>query len=167
MIRSIAIGSDYEKQDTMIRKAKVQDIQAIKKLVEPYGKTGVMLPVSLSELYDRIRSFFLYEDESGTIVGVAALHVSWDDLAEIRSLAVAKDHKKKGIGRSLVERCLSDAVKLGVGRVFVLTYIPEFFSRVGFAEFDKARLPHKVWSECLKCGKFPECDETAMIRKIG
>jgi amino-acid N-acetyltransferase len=151
----------------MIRKAKVQDIQAIKKLIEPNGKTGVMLPVSLSELYDRIRSFFLYEDEGGTIIGVAALHVSWDDLAEIRSLAVAKDHKKKGVGRQLVESCLGEAEDLGVGRVFVLTYIPEFFTRVGFAEFDKAKLPHKVWSECLKCVKFPECDETAMIRKIG
>ena len=82
---------------------------------------------------------------------MAALHVSWDDLAEIRSLAVAKEHKKRGIGRQLVERCLGDAEELGVGRVFVLTYIPEFFGRVGFAEFDKAKLPHKVWSECLKC----------------
>ncbi len=151
----------------MIRKAKVQDIQAIKKLIEPYGKTGVMLPVSLSELYDRIRSFFLYEDEAGTIVGVAALHVSWDDLAEIRSIAVAKEHKKKGIGRELVNSCLAEARELGVGRVFVLTYIPEFFGKVGFAEFDKAKLPHKIWSECLKCVKFPECDETAMFKKIG
>lgn len=151
----------------MIRKARVQDIQAIKKLIEPYGKSGVMLPVSLSELYDRIRSFFLYENENGAIVGVAALHVSWEDLAEIRSVAVAKEHKKTGIGRRLVESCLQEAGQLGVGRVFVLTYIPEFFTKVGFAEFDKARLPHKVWSECLKCVKFPDCDETAMIRKIG
>jgi amino-acid N-acetyltransferase len=151
----------------MIRKAKVQDIQAIRKLIEPSGKSGAMLPVSLSQLYDRIRSFLLYEDEHGTIVGVAALHVSWDDLAEIRSLMVAKDHRKGGIGRKLVESCLAEAEALGVGRVFVLTYIPEFFGRVGFAEFDKAKLPHKVWSECLKCVKFPECDETAMIRKVG
>jgi amino-acid N-acetyltransferase len=151
----------------MIRKAKVKDIQAIKKLIEPYGKTGAMLPVSLSELYDRIRSFFLYENEDGTIVGVAALHISWDDLAEIRSIAVAKEHKKRGIGRELVGSCLSEARDLGVGRVFVLTYIPEFFTRVGFAEFDKAKLPHKIWSECLKCVKFPECDETAMVKKIG
>jgi amino-acid N-acetyltransferase len=151
----------------MIRKAKVQDIQAIKKLIEPYGKTGAMLPVSLSELYDRIRSFFLYENEDGAIVGVAALHISWDDLAEIRSIAVAKEHKKKGIGRELIGSCLSEARDLGVGRVFVLTYIPEFFNKVGFAELDKAKLPHKIWSECLKCVKFPECDETAMVKKIG
>jgi amino-acid N-acetyltransferase len=151
----------------MIRKAKVQDIQAIKKLIEPYGKTGAMLPVSLSELYDRIRSFFLYENEDGAIVGVAALHISWDDLAEIRSIAVAKEHKKRGIGRELVDSCLAEARDLGVGRVFVLTYIPEFFNKVGFAELDKAKLPHKIWSECLKCVKFPECDETAMVKKIG
>ncbi len=113
----------------MIRKAKVQDIQAIKKLIEPYGKNGVMLPVSLAELYDRLRSFFLYEDEAGAIVGVAALHVTWDDLAEIRSLAVGKEHKKQGIGRRLVESCMGEAKALGVGRVFVLTYIPEFFTQ--------------------------------------
>jgi amino-acid N-acetyltransferase len=150
----------------MIRKAKVQDIQAIKKLIEPYGKTGAMLPVSLSELYDRIRSFFLYENEVGSIVGVAALHISWDDLAEIRSIAVAKEYKKTGIGRKLIESCLTEAKDLGVGHVFVLTYIPEFFDKVGFKEVDKAKLPHKIWSECLKCVKFPECDETAMVRKI-
>jgi amino-acid N-acetyltransferase len=150
----------------MIRKAKVQDIQAIRKLIEPYGKTGRMLPVSLSELYDRLRSFSLYENEAGTIVGVAALHITWDDLAEIRSIAVAKEYKKNGIGRELVESCLNEARDLGVGRVFVLTYIPEFFDRVGFKEVDKAKLPHKIWSECLKCVKFPECDETAMVRKI-
>ncbi len=88
----------------MIRKAKVQDIPAIRKLIEPYGKSGAMLPVSLSEIYDRIRSFVLFEDEGGAIVGVAALHISWDDLAEIRSLAVTKEYKKKGIGRRLVRQ---------------------------------------------------------------
>jgi amino-acid N-acetyltransferase len=149
----------------MIRKAKVQDIQPIKKIIEPYGKSGAMLPVSLAELYDRLRSYFVFEDGDG-IVGTAALHVTWEDLAEIRSLAVAKSHKGRGIGRELVARCLEEAEELGVGRVFVLTYVPEFFARVGFEEFDKSKLPHKVWSECLKCVKFPECDETAMIWQI-
>lgn len=150
----------------MIRKAKVQDIQSIKKIVEPYGKTGAMLPISLAELYDRLRSYFIFEDGADGIVGTAALHVTWDDLAEIRSLAVAKSHKGRGIGRELVARCLAEAADLGVGRVFVLTYVPEFFAKVGFQEFDKAKLPHKIWSECLKCVKFPECDETAMMKKI-
>jgi amino-acid N-acetyltransferase len=150
----------------MIRKAKVQDIQSIKKIVEPYGKTGAMLPISLAELYDRLRSYFVFEDQTGAIVGTAALHVTWDDLAEIRSLAVAKSHKGRGIGRQLVGECLAEAKELGVGRVFVLTYVPEFFAHVGFVEFDKNRLPHKIWSECLKCVKFPECDETAMMRGI-
>jgi amino-acid N-acetyltransferase len=150
----------------MIRKAKVQDIQSIKKIVEPYGKTGAMLPISLAELYDRLRSYFIFEDGADGIVGTAALHVTWDDLAEIRSLAVAKSHKGRGIGRELVAHCLAEAADLGVGRVFVLTYVPQFFAKVGFQEFDKNKLPHKIWSECLKCVKFPECDETAMIKKI-
>jgi len=150
----------------MIRKAKVQDIPAIRKLIEPYGKSGAMLPVSLSEIYDRIRSFVLFEDVGGAIVGVAALHISWDDLAEIRSLAVTKEYKKRGIGRKLVTRCLQEAKELGVGRVFVLTYLPEFFKKLGFTEFDKAKLPHKIWTNCLKCVHFPDCDEVALIRKI-
>ncbi len=150
----------------MIRKAKVQDIQAIKKVIEPYGKAGAMLPVSLAELYDRLRSYFLYDDSTDGVVGTAALHVTWEDLAEIRSVAVAKTHKGRGIGRKLVDECLAEAADLGVGRVFVLTYVPEFFGRLGFVEYDKAKLPHKVWSECLKCVKFPECDETAMIMEV-
>jgi amino-acid N-acetyltransferase len=150
----------------MIRKAKVQDIHTIKKLIEPYGKAGAMLPVTLAELYDRIRSYFLYENDGGRIVGVAALHVSWDDLAEIRSVAVAKEYKKRGIARELVNSCLAEAADLGVGRVFVLTYIPDFFEHLGFQQFDRAKLPHKIWSECLKCVKFPECDETALMKKI-
>jgi amino-acid N-acetyltransferase len=182
----------------MIRKAVIRDVIAIKKLIEPHGTSGDMLPVSLSELYDRLRSFFVYEDDKGKIGGTAALHVTWGfhandpdslnpqsdgegpgrnrneqgktpagGLAEIRSLCVDEEHRKRDIGRRLVSACIEDAKTLGVTRIFVLTYIPDFFKKIGFAEVEKSTLPHKVWSHCLKCVHFPDCNEIAMIRDVG
>jgi len=171
----------------MIRKARIEDIPAIRRLIDPYGKSGDMLPVSLSELYDRIRSYFLFDHEGDGVVGAAALHVTWGPhsienngfgappigassalpltggLAEIRSLAVNKTHQNAGIARKLIEACIADAPSLGVTRIFVLTYIPEFFSLFGFYTVDKAILPHKIWSHCLNCIYFPDCREIAMI----
>jgi amino-acid N-acetyltransferase len=124
-----------------------------------------MLPRTLNELYEHLRDFHVYED-SGSLVGVCALHISWDGLAEIRSLAVRQDHAKHGIGVQLVRQCLSEAALLGVERVFVLTYHPDYFRKLGFAELDKKELPHKIWTDCLNCVKFPDCDEFALIFKI-
>ena len=151
----------------MIKKAEVTDAKEIRALIEPYGKSGDMLPVSLSEIYDRLRSFFVYrdnDDDTGKIVGTASLHVTWEDLAEIRSLAVFDGEKRRGIGSGLVEMCLEDAGDLGIERVFVLTYVPDFFERFGFEIVDKSTLPHKIWTHCLKCVNFPDCDEVAMIK---
>jgi len=153
----------------MIRKAEVMDAKEIRTLIEPYGKSGEMLPVSLSEIYDRLRSFFVYRDKSDgndKIVGTASLHVTWEDMAEIRSLAVFDGEKKRGIGSGLVKMCLEDARDLGIQRVFVLTYVPDFFEKFGFEIVDKSTLPHKIWAHCLKCVKFPDCDEVAMIKKL-
>ncbi|MBN1881748.1 MAG: GNAT family N-acetyltransferase [Deltaproteobacteria bacterium] len=171
----------------MIRKARIEDIPAMRRLIEPYGKSGDMLPVSLSELYDRIRSYFVFDREDDGVVGAAALHVTWGPhgmennggtdppigsssalpmtggLAEIRSLAVNKAHQNIGIAGKLIDACIADAPSLGVNHIFVLTYIPEFFRRFGFTVVDKAVLPHKIWSHCLKCVYFPDCRETAMI----
>jgi amino-acid N-acetyltransferase len=117
---------------------------------------------SLSEIYDQLRDFYIYEGDR-SLLGTCALHICWEDLAEIRSLTVLEDERQKGIGSKLVSACLREAKRLGIRKVFVLTYKPSFFEQFGFEIVDKATLPHKVWSDCLKCVKFPDCDETAMI----
>ncbi len=100
------------------------------------------------------------------MVGICALHICWDDLAEIRSLAVREEDRKKGIGAKLVKACLEESRKLGIKRVFALTYEPEFFERLGFRKVDKAGLPHKIWTDCLKCVKFPDCDEVSLVKEL-
>jgi amino-acid N-acetyltransferase len=150
----------------MIRKAKLTDVKGIQSLVNQYADAGQMLPRTLNEIYEHLRDFHVYED-NGSLVGVCALHVSWDGLAEIRSLAVQRDRVKHGIGVELVRQCLAEAAELLVERVFVLTYQAGFFKKLGFAEVDKKELPHKIWTDCLNCVKFPDCDETALIIKIG
>jgi amino-acid N-acetyltransferase len=149
----------------MIRKATLTDVKSIRSLINQYADTGQMLPRTLNELYEHLRDFHVYE-ENGELVGVCALHVSWDGLAEIRSLAVRKDRTKRGIGSSLVRQCLSEAASIQVARVFVLTYQDVFFRRLGFSDVDKKELPHKIWTDCLNCLKFPNCDESSLIIKI-
>jgi amino-acid N-acetyltransferase len=149
----------------MVRKAVLSDVKTIQFLVNQYADTGQMLPRALNELYEQLRDFHVYE-EQGELLGVCALHVSWDGLAEIRSLAVRKDRIKRGIGSELVQRCLSEAASLQVARVFVLTYQNGFFRKLGFTEVDKKELPHKIWTDCLNCVKFPNCDESSLIINI-
>lgn len=145
-----------------IRKANISDVKKIHKFVNEFAKKEEMLPRALNDLYEKVRDFFVFE-ENGAINGICALHILWEDLAEIRSLAVKKEYQGFGVGKSLVKRCLKDAKDLGIKRVFALTYQPEFFKKLGFVEIDKAKLPHKIWGDCLKCPKFPECDEHAII----
>jgi len=149
----------------MIRKARLIDVKAMQALINQYADTGQMLPRALNELYEHLRDFHVYE-ENGSLIGVCALHVSWDGLAEIRSLAVRQDRLKRGIGAELVRQCLHEAVDLQVTRVFVLTYQSEFFKKLGFTEVDKKELPHKIWTDCLNCVKFPNCDESSLIIDI-
>lgn len=151
----------------MIRKAKVSDVKGIYKLLSAFSDSGKILPRSLSEIYDNLRDYSVYcSGDQETAVGACAIHVSWEDLAEIRSLTVEEEFANKGIGKALVEHCLAEAKELGVGRVFVLTYNTRFFEKRGFQPVDKSSLPHKIWSDCLKCIKFPDCDEVAMIKEI-
>jgi amino-acid N-acetyltransferase len=146
----------------MIRRAGIHDAKAIHKLLITYAKDGLMLSRSLSEIYEAIRDFHVFESE-GAVVGTVCLHICWEDLAEVRSLAVAEGREGKGVGRRLVETCLEEARQLGLKRVFALTYKPGFFEKFGFREIEKSELPQKIWGDCMKCVKFPECDEIAMI----
>lgn len=149
----------------MLRKARISDIKAIHELVNKCASRGEMLPRSLAELYDNVRDYLVYEDH-GSIIGTCALHICWEDLAEIRSLAVAEGLRRRGIGRELVEACLAEAKEFQIGRVFLLTYQEAFFRKVGFILTDKKELPQKIWTDCIKCSKFPECDEAAMIKMV-
>ena len=146
----------------MIRKAHINDVKTIQMLINEYAGQGQMLPRSLNELYENLRDFSVYEDGSG-IAGVCALHISWEGLAEVRSLAVRREKTKQGIGSLLVRYCLEDARALGAERVFVLTYQESFFRALGFEPVDKKELPHKIWTDCLNCVKFPNCDEASLI----
>ncbi len=145
----------------MIRKARIPDAKPIHRLLLTYAKEGLMLSRSLSEIYEEIRDFYVYEVD-GAVVGTVCLHICWEDLAEVRSLAVDEGQGGKGIGRDLVKSCLSEARELGLKKVFALTYKPGFFSKLGFHEIEKSELPHKIWGDCMRCPKFPECDEIAM-----
>jgi amino-acid N-acetyltransferase len=147
----------------MLRKAQIGDVKEIQKLLTQYASKGDMLSRSLSELYEALRDFYVEVDDDGRLLGAAALHIVWDDLAEVRSVAVAEDAGRKGIGSVLVNACIDEARQLGLKRIFCLTYKPEFFGKLGFTLVDKATLPHKVWGDCIKCPKFPDCDENAMI----
>ncbi|RNC69881.1 MAG: N-acetyltransferase [Desulfuromonadales bacterium] len=146
----------------MLRKAQIRDVKNIQKLLTHFASQGDMLSRSLSELYESVRDFYVWE-EGGRLLGTAALHIMWEDLAEIRSVAVAEDAGRRGTGTRLVQACIDEARELGLKRVFCLTYKPNFFGKFGMRIVDKSELPHKVWGDCMKCVKFPDCDEIAMI----
>lgn len=142
------------------------DVKAVQKLIAEYARKGDMLPRSLSEIYENLRDYFVYLDEGGQVIGSAAIHIMWEDLAEVRSLAVRDGHMRRGVGTQLVEACISEAIVLGITRVFALTYKPEFFEKLGFVRVDKSELPQKIWTDCLKCSKFPDCDEVALVSDL-
>ncbi|MCX8070116.1 MAG: N-acetyltransferase [Thermodesulfovibrionales bacterium] len=148
-----------------IRKAKISDVKAIQELININAKKEQMLPRALNDIYENLRDFYVCE-EKGKVVGVCALRILWEDLAEIRSLAVVEEWKKRGIGKKLVSLCLNEAKELGIKKVFALTYQTEFFKKLNFKEIHKKKLPQKIWGDCLRCPKFPDCDEHAVIIKV-
>jgi amino-acid N-acetyltransferase len=151
----------------MIRKAIIKDIKTIHSLLHQYGREGQLLPRPLSVLYDHVRDFTVYVDgKDNGVLGCCALQFCWDDLAEIRSLAVHPDHQGKKIGTKLVEYVLSEAKSFNIQKVFALTYRPGFFQRFGFQQIDRSELPIKIWADCITCIKFPDCDEIAMMKTI-
>ena len=144
-----------------IRPALMGDVKEIHALLKHFAGKELLLGRSISSLYDHLRDFVVYDDNG--VQGVCSLHICWDDLAEIRSLAVAEDKQGLGIGEALVKVCLEEAKHLDIGQVFTLTYQVPFFRKLHFTDIDKRDLPHKVWSDCLNCPQFPDCDEEAMI----
>lgn len=149
-----------------MRKACVSDVPGIQKLIQAFADRDEMLHRSLNELFETMRDFTVIE-EDGQIVACAAIHVTWDDLAELKSVAVAASTQGRGYGKTVVNRVLEEAAELGLRRVFALTYRPDFFQRFGFRVVDRNMLPHKVWGECIKCHKFPNCNEVAMMYHVG
>lgn len=145
-----------------IEKATMADAPVIQDLVGSLASLGEMLPRPLAEIYEQLRDFLVVRD-NGRLVACAALHIMWEDLAEIRSVAVLDEWRDKGIGARLVEACLDEARALGIATVFALTRQPNFFERLGFHQADVMALPRKVWGECFRCPKFPHCDEVAVI----
>ncbi|HIE59525.1 MAG TPA: N-acetyltransferase [Persephonella sp.] len=148
-----------------IRKATVKDATQIFSILQQFALKGILLPRSLNGIYENIRDFFVYE-ENGKIVGIGSLHIFWEDLAEIKSLAVLDEHQGKGIGKTIVEKCIEDAKNLGIKKVFALTYVPEFFEKLGFKIVDKSLFPQKVWTECIHCVKFNDCKEIPVLLEI-
>ncbi len=149
----------------MIRKARIPDVTEIQRLVNYFADKNAMLPRSLNTIYENIRDFYVLEQDE-QIVGCCALHVTWGDLAEVKSLAVDENAQGNQLGRQLVEACLNDAREMGIPKVFALTYVPGFFEKLGFCGVDKSTLPHKIWSECINCHKFPDCGEEAVTRDL-
>ena len=152
----------------MLRKARIGDVKTIHRLINISAGKGEMLPRSLMDIYGSLRDFFVYYNEKdGEIVGTCAMNITWENLAEIRSLNVAEERRREGIGRKLVEACISEAVTLELYRIFALTYQREFFLKLGFQYVDRDTLPQKVWSDCLRCPKYPDfCDEISMILEL-
>lgn len=165
-------GDSAKKVKVVLRKALMCDVKSLYALFAEYSKAGEMLPRSLSDIYEHLRDFYIAELENGEcnganeIVGACALSIVWENLAEIRSLAVKRPFTRKLIGTELINKCIEEARFFKISSIFALTYKPDFFGKSGFKVIDKAELPHKIWSDCINCVKFPDCDETAVMLKL-
>ncbi|MDY0188219.1 MAG: N-acetyltransferase [Syntrophus sp. (in: bacteria)] len=149
----------------MLRKARIGDVKTIHRMINISSGKGEILPRSLMDIYGNLRDFFVYIDEDQhSLVGICALTIIWENLAEIRSLFVEESRRKEGIGRRLVDACISEAITLDLYRIFTLTFQVEFFSRMGFKIVDRSTLSEKIWTDCFRCSKYPDyCDEVAMV----
>ena len=145
----------------IIRKAVLPDVEEMVNLVNYYADKGLMLSRSRCMLYENIRDFVVVE-QNNEIIGIGALHVLWNDLAELRTLAVKEGMVNKGIGRQIVNFILEEAKELKIQKVFTLTYQPGFFEKMGFSVIDKEKMPQKVWTDCINCPKFPNCNEICL-----
>ena len=152
----------------MLRKARIGDVKTIHKMINVSASKEEILPRSLMDIYGSLRDFFVYYDgDERIITGICAMNIIWENLAEVRSLYVDEAFRRRGIGRILVEACISEAITLELFRIFTLTYKKEFFQRVGFHAVDRSSLSEKIWTDCFRCPKYPDyCDEVAMIIEL-
>ncbi len=159
-----------DKTHVIVRKALLSDAKAIHALLIPWSAKEVLLPRSLTQIYTHIREFFvLCRESSGEaeqVLGCCALSIFWEDLAEIRSLVVHPEFCRLGYGRLLMNAVIAEARQFGLKRLFALTYQVVFFERIGFSEVAKDTLPQKVWSDCLNCPRFPNCNEIAVAMEL-
>jgi len=148
-----------------VRKAAMRDIPRILDLINGYAAKGIMLPRTEFEMSEAIRDFTVVTAGSA-FLGCGALHFYSPSLGEIRSLAVAEQAKTHGVGRKLVGALVTEAQQYELDAAFAFTYVPEFFRRVGFVEVERGVLPLKAWKDCVRCPKFQECDEIAVLRVL-
>ena len=150
----------------MIRKAQINEVPEIWRMLHEFADKDV-LPRTMADLYSQVREYFVYKKDHGPIIGIAGLHIFWQDLGEIRSVAVLPNFQKTGIGSSLVNSCIEEARVLGLKKVFALTTRPDFFERLGFRKVPNGDLPKIIWSECKDCFKYPDkCNEIPMLLEL-
>lgn len=152
-------------QRVVVEKAGMADALQIHDLINEFARRGDMLPRTVAEVYENLRDFFVVRD-GHRVLACVALHILWEDLAEVRSLSVKEDEQAQGLGVLLVQACLNEARDIGLRTVFALTFRPGFFEKLGFRQADVMTLPRKVWNECYRCPKFPNCDEIAMVLDV-
>lgn len=150
----------------MIRKAQIHEVPEIRRFLSEFSLDGGILPRTLADLYGQLRDYFVYREDKGPIIGLAALHICWAGLGELRSVAVSPAYRGRGLGDRLVRTCLEEARVLGLSEVFCLTLRPEFFQRFGFRVVSREDLLPIVWADCVNCVKFPDCDEIPMLLEL-
>lgn len=163
--------SDEAGASLQVRPARAQDVPTIFENIRYWADQERMLVRPMNDLYQNLRDFFVAElvaeDGTTTFAGNGALHLLWGDIAEVRGLAVAHGVQARGVGRALVDACEAEARRIGVPVLFAWTYEVGFFERCGFTQIDKTRDLHaRVWSECLRCPFFGNCNENGMVKRL-
>lgn len=148
-----------------VQKAAMRDIPKVLALINSYAANGIMLPRTEFEMSENIRDFSVAYD-GDRLVGCGALHFYTPTTAEVRSLAVLPAVKQQGVGRAVVEALEAEARENDLESIFAFTYVPSFFGKLGFSEVERGELPLKVWKDCLRCPKFHNCDEIAVLKRL-
>lgn len=160
----------------VIQKAQIRDVEEILQLINGYASSNLMLPRGPQYLYENIRDFAIASDENvpvytltdtkevlNLIVACGSLHVLWEDIAEVRALAIHPDYQHLGLGSNIVEYMKKEARQIGIHRLFTFTMTEDFFKTLGFHKINRKELPPKVWGECSRCPKYFQCDEVGMV----